>query len=42
MGQNWGGGDMRYPGGGYKINLLKDELEKYKNDSKQIIMFTDA
>ena len=42
MGQEWGGGDMRNPGGGYKINLLKNELEKYKNDSKQIIMFTDA
>ncbi|XP_034233658.1 procollagen-lysine,2-oxoglutarate 5-dioxygenase isoform X2 [Thrips palmi] len=42
MGQKWVGGDMRYPGGGYKINLLKEELEKYKDDSKQIIMFTDA
>lgn len=42
MGEQWGGGDMKRPGGGYKINLLKRELEKYKSDSNKIIMFTDA
>ncbi|XP_052126964.1 procollagen-lysine,2-oxoglutarate 5-dioxygenase 1 [Frankliniella occidentalis] len=42
MGKEWNGGDMSRPGGGYKINLLKEELEQYKNDSNKIILFTDA
>ena len=28
MGEKWEGGDMNYPGGGWKVNLLKQELEK--------------
>lgn len=41
MGQPWRGGDMRYAGGAFKVNLLKEELEKYKDDEKKVIMFTD-
>ncbi|KAK7792169.1 hypothetical protein R5R35_005128 [Gryllus longicercus] len=42
MNQKWLGGDMNYPGGGFKINLLKKELLKYKDDPEKIIMFTDS
>ncbi|GLH02834.1 Glycosyltransferase 25 family member [Gryllus bimaculatus] len=42
MNQKWLGGDMNYPGGGFKINLLKKELLKYKDDPQKIIMFTDS
>ena len=28
MGEKWLGGDMNYPGGGFKVNLLKKELEE--------------
>ena len=31
MGQVWQGGDMNYPGGGWKVNLLKEEMEKIKS-----------
>ena len=30
MGEEWKGGDMSGPGGGYKINLLKEELANHK------------
>ena len=30
IGQVWQGGDMNYPGGGWKVNLLKEEMEKVK------------
>ena len=41
LGQPWTGGDMKGPGGGQKINLLKEELKNgnYKDDD--VIMFTD-
>lgn len=42
MGEEWKGGDMSQPGGGYKINLLKEELAYYKDDKNLIIMFTDS
>ncbi|XP_067005007.1 procollagen-lysine,2-oxoglutarate 5-dioxygenase isoform X2 [Anabrus simplex] len=41
MGRQWKGGDMNYAGGGFKVNLLKEELAKYKGDNK-IILFTDS
>lgn len=42
LGEPWRGGNVvRYAGGGYKINLLKKALEKYRNDEKKIILFTD-
>lgn len=42
MGQEWLGGDMNYAGGGYKVNLLKKELEEHKDKPNLVILFTDA
>ncbi|XP_076452068.1 procollagen-lysine,2-oxoglutarate 5-dioxygenase 1-like [Babylonia areolata] len=42
MGEKWKGGDMDYPGGGHKVNLLKKEVEKYKETDNLVIMFTDS
>jgi procollagen-lysine,2-oxoglutarate 5-dioxygenase len=41
MGQKWQGGDMNYPGGGWKVNLLKEELKKRSGDDG-MMMFTDS
>ncbi|RVE46862.1 hypothetical protein evm_008507 [Chilo suppressalis] len=44
-GKEWTGGDMKYAGGGQKINILKDELSKLmkSDDNKdRIILFTDS
>ncbi|MPC83153.1 Procollagen-lysine,2-oxoglutarate 5-dioxygenase 3 [Portunus trituberculatus] len=42
LGVTWEGGNMENNmGGGHKINLLKSELYKYKDDENKIIMFTD-
>lgn len=41
-GQEWNGGDMKFPGGGHKINLLKDKLnELAKSGTDKIVLFTD-
>lgn len=42
-GEKWSGGDMNHPGGGQKVNLLKNKLnELIKNgDKNKIILFTD-
>ncbi|XP_052759652.1 multifunctional procollagen lysine hydroxylase and glycosyltransferase LH3-like isoform X2 [Mya arenaria] len=42
LGEKWQGGDMTGQGGGHKINILKKELEKYKDQEDLIIMFTDS
>ncbi|KAL9971421.1 hypothetical protein ACROYT_G023941 [Oculina patagonica] len=42
MGEEWRGGDMSKPGGGYKINLLKKETELHKNESNLVLMFVDS
>ena len=44
MGQQWKGGDdmANGPGGGHKINMLKEDLEQYKDREDLIIMFTDS
>ena len=44
MGQKWKGGDdmANNPGGGHKINLLKEEMENFKDNPDQILMFTDS
>ncbi|KAK7471373.1 hypothetical protein BaRGS_00035979, partial [Batillaria attramentaria] len=43
MGEEWRGGDVdTYALGGHKINLLKKELAKYKNDKNLLIMFTES
>lgn len=43
-GEKWTGGDMNHPGGGQKINLLKNKLnEMMKSDDKNtIVLFTDS
>jgi len=42
LGEKWEGGDVRNrAGGGQKINLLKKELLRHKDDANKIIMFTD-
>lgn len=42
MGEEWKGGDVKlYAGGGQKVNILVRELEKYKNEEKKVIIFTD-
>lgn len=33
---------MNHPGGGYKVNLLKKAMEKYKDEDDTIVMFTDS
>lgn len=42
IGLDWRGGDVaNYAGGGHKVNILKKELEKYKDQEDLILMFTD-
>lgn len=42
MGEEWKGGDIqRYPGGGFKLNLLKPVLEKWKESKDLVVMFVD-
>jgi len=44
MGQQWKGGDMNYPGGGWKVNLLKQEMKKRTETAadEDLVMFTDS
>ena len=44
MGETWTGGDdmANSPGGGFKVNLLKADLEQYKDRDDLVIMFTDS
>uniref|UniRef100_A0A0N5AT88 procollagen-lysine 5-dioxygenase n=1 Tax=Syphacia muris TaxID=451379 RepID=A0A0N5AT88_9BILA len=43
LGKKWNGGDVRNkPGGGQKIQILKENLKKYKGHHDLIIMFVDA
>ncbi|CAK1554915.1 unnamed protein product [Leptosia nina] len=43
-GQKWQGGDMARPGGGHKVNLLRQKLEQLQqtHDKDSIVMFTDS
>lgn len=46
LGQEWEGGDVRLgPGGGQKVNLVREELEKIVKEKGSnddlIVMFTD-
>jgi len=41
LGEEWKGGDMQRPGGGFKLNLLRKAIAPYKNDPEIIILFTD-
>ncbi|XP_030842805.1 procollagen-lysine,2-oxoglutarate 5-dioxygenase 1 isoform X1 [Strongylocentrotus purpuratus] len=43
MDQEWKGGDIEHgPGGGFKINLLREAVAQYKDDEDLVIMFTDS
>ncbi len=42
MGEEWLGGDMNHPGGGFKVNLLKKELSSVSDRSDLIVLFTDS
>ncbi|CAL8073547.1 unnamed protein product [Calicophoron daubneyi] len=43
QGVPWTGGDVASTvGGGQKVRLLKEGLEKYKNNNKLLILFTDS
>ena len=33
---------MNFPGGGFKVNLLKQAMEQYKEEDDMIVMFTDS
>ena len=42
LNQEWLGGDMANgPGGAHKINILRNGIEKYKDDENLLLMFTD-
>lgn len=42
MGKEWRGGDIaHYPGGGFKINLIKPVIQKMANRKNLVIMFVD-
>jgi len=42
-GKQWKGGDVvRFPGGGQKINLLREAIEKMKNAEDWLVMFVDS
>lgn len=32
---------MQKPGGGFKLNLLREAIAPYKNEPETIILFTD-
>ena len=43
MGEEWKGGDIaNSPGGAFKINLLRKEMENHKNDWDLIVLFSDS
>lgn len=39
--EKWKGGDMEGPGGGFKVNLLRDAIKTIKEEKDTIILFTD-
>lgn len=43
LGQEWLGGDIKYnPGGGHKVNLLKDALLKHREVENTVVLFVDS
>ena len=43
MGEEWKGGDIaNSPGGAFKINLLRKEMENHKDDDELIVLFSDS
>lgn len=41
MGRKWTGGNMDFPGGGMKVNLLKEKLTTLDMKEDTIVLFTD-
>lgn len=43
LGEAWKGGNIKYTtGGGQKINILRENLVRYKDDKTKIILFSDS
>ncbi|KAG5900593.1 hypothetical protein JTB14_017451 [Gonioctena quinquepunctata] len=43
FGSQWQGGNIKtQPGGGWKINLLKEALQPHKDDNDKLVLFTDG
>ncbi|XP_014366500.2 procollagen-lysine,2-oxoglutarate 5-dioxygenase isoform X1 [Papilio machaon] len=44
QGEKWEGGDMNFPGGGQKVNLLKQKVEELMKtkENDHIVLFTDS
>ena len=43
FGQPWGGNDMiKGPGGGHKVVLFKEYLDKFSDDDERILVFSDC
>ena len=43
LGLEWEGGDVaKFSGGGHKVNIFKEKLSEWKDESDTVIMFTDA
>lgn len=43
MGEEWVGGDLKNSaGGGQKVNMLRRDLKKYKDEEDLVIMFSDS
>lgn len=40
--QEWKGGNMEGPGGGFKVNLLREAIKPLKDEKNTIILFTDS
>lgn len=38
----WAGGDMEGPGGGHKVNMLKDFIDEYQLHDDMILIFVDG
>ena len=42
MGIDWKGGDIvNHPGGGFKVNLIRPVLEKWRSRQDLVVMFVD-
>lgn len=42
MGEEWRGGNIKlYAGGGQKINILKKNILKYRDDENLVLLITD-
>ena len=43
MGEVWQGGDVsKHAGGGHKINIFLNEIEKFKDNKDDVVLFIDG